>query len=60
VQTAPQLREDDDTAVEEAGIRKAPMCPGRDAPDMEAVSSDAIAVPIPVVFKVAGLVMRVY
>jgi hypothetical protein len=46
--------------LEEAGIRKAPMFPGRDAPDMEAVSSDAIAVPIPVVFKVAGLVMRIY
>ncbi len=36
------------------------MVPGRDAPDMEAVSSVAIGVPIPVVYKLAGLLMRIY
>jgi len=36
------------------------MFPGKGAPDMEAVSSDAIAVPIPVVSKVAGLLMGIY
>jgi hypothetical protein len=60
VQVAPQLREEVDTASVEAGTRKASTFPGRDAPDMEAVSSDVIAVPIPVVYTVSGSLMRIY